>query len=456
MHHNSFTKTSLFLLGLLVVCAACQLPEKIPEINRKTISPVTEKSKIALPSPSQSVETTTPASSPALATTTQAPNPDIGALVFAYTNAQDLYLFLEGKITRLTNSRDIFEPRLSSDGELIAFLRPIDDIHLEIWCINRDGSDERKLVSIEDMDMIAGGVRDPSAVAVNPSMDYKWLPSSHTLAFTSQQVYQGPGTNFLNDLILVDADSGELTPLLLAGWGGQFTFSPDGSKIVISQPDKILLASFDGSGYQIALTYDPVTTYSEYKYVAAPVWSPDGEYLMVAIPPVNPLAIPTETTELWRLNTNGSPPELLGGVKAVPFIESEIRFSPDLRWITYLVGDMDSSLREIHIAASDGSGDKVVDQASPLIFQSWAPDSDSFVYALGTDQVNRIAGIEGEKYDLGPDFTGAHLVNWINESSFIFWTQFEDGFEIWLGNHNGGAIILDRTSENPPSISILK
>jgi hypothetical protein len=448
MHPLLGVRIGFVCIILLLSLAACNFPEKT---DLTAVPPV----EITKPSQEDTETSVTPTPGYATATPAMVASHDLAELVLVYTSSQDLFLFQNGKPERLTNSGDIFFPRISPDGEIIAFLRPVDDIHLEIWCINRDGTRERQLVSVEDMDVIAGGVRDPSAVAVNPSMDYGWLPGTHSLAFTSQQVYQGPGTNFLDDLILVSADTGEVSPLFLAGWGGRFVFSPDGKKIAISQANKIMLANLDGSSYQTVLTYDSVTTYSEYRYYASPVWSPDGKYLMVAVPPVDPLAIPADLTELWRLNTDGSPPVLMAGVQAVPFMESEIRLSPDLLWFIYLTGEFESNSREIHLAASDASRDMIVAQASPVIPQGWSPDSQHFIFTQGIDQGTWTANTEGRITAIGSEEIGNHLLAWRDNKSYIFWTQAAEGFELWYGTLDGAFLKLDQISGNPPSISIL-
>ncbi len=404
-------------IGLLFYClsfmaASCSHPESASAVPSKTEQPITSTAEITVTPTPQSIEEILP----------PVPSSSLNNVVFVYTNSQDLYIFSDGETKQLTNSGDVFHPRISPDGQLIAYLKPVDEIHLEIWCIDRDGSNERQLVSIEEMETIAGGVRDPSATAVNPSFDYNWLPGSRILAFTSQQIYQGPGTNLLNDLIVVDADTGVVSPLFLAGWGGQFAFSPDGAMVAITQPDKILLSKIDGSGYQTALTYDPVTTYSEYRYYASPVWSPDSGYLLVAIPPIDPLSIPIEMTEIWRINTNGSPAKLLGKVGAVPFIESEVHFSPDLNLMMYISGDLNSNMRELHIAGSDGSSDIAISQGSPIIFQAWASDLQFLAFSEGSELQTWIADAMGEKIRMGADFDRAHFLAWANDTGFIYWT----------------------------------
>ncbi len=263
------------------------------------------------------------------------PTMTAGDLIIAYTNSENLYLWSQGGPKLLTQRGDVHFPQISPDGKEIAFLRTADDFHLEIWAVHVDGTNERRLVSVTDMDAIGGGVRDLAAVAVNPYR-VRWVPGKNQIAFNSNQVFQGPGLNLLNDLNLVDADTGQIQNLLLSGWGGEFNFSPDGTKVVISQPDQLILTNADGSNYRKVLTYDLVTTYSEYRYYAMPVWSPDGTYLMVALPPIDPLAQPIQPTELWRIEADGLQARLLGSVNTVPYFEQPVTFSPDLERIAYL------------------------------------------------------------------------------------------------------------------------
>ena len=136
----------------------------------------------------------------------------------------------------MTQSGEVNRPRLSPDSKVIAYLRPADDFHLEIWAIDIDGKNERKLVSVADLDAIGGGVRDPSALAINP-YSFDLAAGTRTLAYNTHQVFQGPGLSLLNDLNLVEADTMQKTNLLLSGWGGEFFIrrmgarSPSASRI---------------------------------------------------------------------------------------------------------------------------------------------------------------------------------------------------------------------------------
>jgi WD40-like Beta Propeller Repeat len=206
---------------------------------------------------------------------TEPAKPEAGALRVVYTKDGNLWLWQGENTRQLTSSGDAYNPNLSPDGRTVAFLRPAGDFHTELWAIDVDGANERRLVSITDLDAIGGGVRDPSAVAINP-YHFAWIPGTRSLAFNTQQVFNGPGLSLLDDLNLVDADSSAITNLFLAGWGGEFVYSPDGSQIAISRPDMVILTNADGSNYRPVLRYDPVVTYSEYRYYAAPLWSADG------------------------------------------------------------------------------------------------------------------------------------------------------------------------------------
>jgi hypothetical protein len=445
MFHN---KKISFLLGLAViglVALGCNFPGRSSPTPRNSVVPETSSPAITLG------ETEIP---PGIPQESPLP-PKYGNLVVAYTSENDLFIWSMGEVTKLTDTGDVYNPRISPDGTLIAFLRPVDEFHLEIWAIRVDGTGEQRLVSVSDMDKIAGGVRDSNAVAVNPFSEFDWIPGTHRVAFTSQQIFQGPGLNLLNDLNIVDADSGEITNLFLSNWGGMFKFSPDGKRVAITQPDKIILSNIDGSEYFTALTYDPVTTYSEYRFYADPIWHQDGDFLMVSIPPVDPLAPPPQLTELWRLPVDKSPAELLGSVQAVAFFEQPIKFSPDLKRIAYIqeVGQPDQNLRELHLAANDGSGDWIYAKASPLIFLNWSTDSSHFAYTIGNDQETWIGSLAIEPQAMGPTFLGVQSLVWTDSDQFLFWQPNENAFELQLATINGGSTLLDTTYGEPPAYS---
>jgi hypothetical protein len=333
----------------------------------------------------------------------------------------------------------------------VAFLRPVDDFHIELWGLSLVAGQERKLVSVADLDTIGGGVRDPSAVAVNP-YHYEWIPGTHTLAFNTQQVFQGPGLSLLDDLNLVDADNGEITYLLLSGWGGQFTYSPDGRQIVISTPTKIFLADADGGNYREIFYYEPVITYSEYRYYAFPRWSPDGSFLRLALPPADPLARPAQPTSLWTIPTDGSAPTRDGGVQAVAFFESPVEYSPSLARIAYLVevGQPAENLRELHIATFDGQGDWVYSKAPAIQFLGWSPNSQRFVFTTDLDQQTWLGGIDAAGVTFGDDPYRVSNLSWVDAKRLLYVKEQLGEYDFYLADLDGRATLLDSVPPPPP------
>ncbi len=350
----------------------------------------------------------------------------------------------------MTKSAEAHRPRLSPDGKVIAYLLPADDFHLEIWAIDANGQNERKLVSVADLDAIGASARDPSAVAINPYR-LEWIPGTHRLAYNTHQIFQGPGLSLLNDLNLVEADTLQKTNLLLTGWGGEFVYSPDGSQIAISQPDKIMLSKADGSGYRPVFSYPAVTTYSEYRYYAMPRWEKDGKSLRLALPPSDPLATPAQATSLWQIPGEGAEARQYGGIVAVPFFEQPVFFAPDLARIAFVKesGAPAENMRELHLAANDGSGDWLYAKAAALHFQGWSPDAEKFAYTLGDTQELWLGSLKEAPRRPGGGMNGVQDLRWVDDERFLFWQANGASLELILANLEGGTILLDSVTGGP-------
>jgi len=421
--------TSISIIAISLLIVACNLTGKLsyPDPIPETALPVTVTPGIEQP-------TLTPPVSPTASTPGQSPFPP--TVVAVYTSENNIYVWKDGASKKLTDSGDAYNPRLSTDREWIAFSRPIDDYHLEIWGIRTDGTDERRLVSSVDLDALGATVRDPNARAIIPNSEFAWQPGTHKLAFSTQQIFQGPGMILLDDVNRVDIESGEINTLFAPGSGGMFKYSLDGKKISISQPDKIMLANADGSGYQTVLTYEPVITYSEYRYYAEPVWSQDGEILLVAIPPPDPLAKPGGMTEIWQINASEGHASKLGAVDTVAFMEQPTTFSPDMKWMAYLheIGLPESNQRELHVAHPDGSEDRVIATAAPLFFLGWSTNSSDFLYSTGQDQTLWVGKLDGSPKQLDDQFIGVQSAQWINSDWFFYWVSKTASLDLYLGS----------------------
>jgi hypothetical protein len=191
---NNRVRIFLLIFAARFIISACNLERSTAtletQVNPNIGTPLTTEG-----SPAPIIETTVIPTIPKVSLPSILERP---GLKITYTKDGNLHLWtVEGK-KQLTSSGDAYSPRISPDGLVVAFLRPVNDFHLELWAINTDGANERPLVSVADLDTIGGGVRDPNAVAINP-FHYKWVLSSstpdkkslHQLAFNTQQVFQG-------------------------------------------------------------------------------------------------------------------------------------------------------------------------------------------------------------------------------------------------------------------------
>jgi Tol biopolymer transport system component len=445
----------MLVLGLILLILACSFgktPASPTAILSERPTP-TQVERLVPPTPQESQFPDTPIPVPTEEMSENPPEsaPDVSRLVVVYLKDSNLWLWSNGQNRQVTTSGAVYQPRISDDGEWVAFLRPVDDFHIELWGVILSSGEERKLVSVADLDTIGGGVRDPSAVAVNP-YQYEWVPGTHTLAFNTQQVFQGPGLSLLDDLNLVNADSGEITYLLLSGWGGNFTYSPDGRQIAISTPAKIFLADADGGDYREIFFYDAVITYSEYRYYATPRWSPDGTFLRLALPPVDPLARPMQPTSLWTIPIDGTGPVRDGGVGAVAFFESPVEYSPDLIRIAYLVevGQPAENLRELHIATYDGQGDWVYSKAAVIQLLGWSPDSQHFIYTTGLDRQTWLGSIDDVGVTLGADPYGISNLQWVDARRLLYVKEQAGAYDFYLVDLDGQATLLDSVLAPPP------
>ncbi len=409
----------------------------------------TEPSATSTPSP-EPTSTETPEPSPTASTPTAIPK----VLRVAYIKDGKVFFWKEDQIPlQLTTSGQAIEVKLSKDGEVAAFTRRFDDLHSELWSVNTDGSQERRLVGVADLDAMSAEMKEPDIQAIVP-YHFAWIPGTHTLAYNTRKVFEGPGLLLSDDLRLVNTNTLEKYTFLAPGKGGEFSYSPDGSQIAISTTKTISLIDADGSNRRDdILLYDNVLTYSEYEYYAAPVWAQDSSYLRVAIPPKDSLAQPPLPTILWEIPTDGSPAVQLGSITGLPFFTAPVKYSPDLAHIAYLklVDDPADDRRELHIADSNGSGDIVYDTATLLQFQRWAPDSNHFVFSIEDRGAYQIGEIGGNFEPLTDFPTGLQNLRWINPQSYLVLRNNNGVIEIRLNTLSGESSLIDTMGGPLPS-----
>lgn len=439
------------LLAFLAACASLQFGIESPTppiMGSSTPSGASLETPVSTPT-GEGQPSATPAGNDLPTAVPQSPGESI--LRVAYIKDGNVHLWTQERgAVVLTSSGNATEVKISDDGLVAAFIRQLDDFHAELWAVNTNGSSERRLVSAADLDALYSQDRQPFTMGIVPHQ-FQWIPRKKALAFNTRPTFEGPGLSLNDDLHLVDSITYEQTTLLPKGQGGMFYYAPDGSQIAIVTPTQISLVNMDGSNRRQVLDYEPVTTYSEYFFYAHPNWSPDSSYMLVSIPPEDPLAEPRQPTTLWQASNDGSAAIQLGMVLAMPFFGGGVEFSSDLSKLAYLseTGEPQQNLRELHIAEVDSSDDFIYHTDQLIEFLGWAPDSTHFVFATGQDRVLQLGQVGAGFQPLTDDPTAIIGITWVDAESFLLLKETSGAWELRLYDLQGAMTMIDTVEGHP-------
>jgi len=357
---------------------------------------------------------------------------------------------------QLTFSGGVDQIKIHPDGQLIAYLKQADDFHGELWIIDFNGQNERRVLGVFELDQLGSGARDPNSVAINP-YQFNWIPGTRKIAFNTRQVFQDSSFIRLDDLNWVDIDSLERRTIIPPFQGGNFRYSQNGAFIAVATPSEISLIPADGSDRKIALEYEQVISYSEQKYYADPIWSPDSKSLYVAISPVDPLAEPRNPTTLWEIPVSGEKAFQIGSIIAQPFISSEVIYSPDVQKIMFLreTGHPSENRSELFIANNDGTEELPVQKDKFIQLLGWSPDSNLIVFKQGENWEARIGRIGNPPEPLLEDSFGIFNIKWVNTDTFLILKEYGDNFLLVLNSLKGESIIVDEIPAPPTDFDFI-
>lgn len=335
--------------------------------------------------------------------------------------------------------------KISDDGQLVAFTRGEAS---ELWTIRADGTDERQIVSADDLNGM-----QPSGLDVRLHQ-LAWIPGTHRLVFNTR-LQMEIGLVLNDDLHLVDHDTLERTTLLPPGQGGEFVSSPDGRQIAVITPGSIRLMQADGSELREVFTYTPVTTYSEFRFYAQPAWAADSSFLRVAIPPADPQAATGQSTTIWHLPTDGGQARLLASVDAVSPTEGMLAFSSDLEYLAFIKSPAaidasgatgNGSLRVRRLSNEDWMGN-----AEAVAVYGWAPNSNRFAFLAGHQAPYLyIAQWSGRSFPGTVQAgTPVHNVRWVDADHYLLLagtgqaaSRGANRWDLVLANVDGASTIL--------------
>ncbi|MGH7629997.1 MAG: protein kinase domain-containing protein [Gemmatimonadales bacterium] len=225
--------------------------------------------------------------------------------------------------------------------------------HNEIYVMNPDGSDQRRLTHTD------GRIRFPAI-----------SPDGSRIAFVT----------FEGDLFVIDAGGGEpvrVTNMAPTGVrASPATWSPDGKRLAFSTRGEIYVINVDGTGLR-KLTNRP-------KEDGWPAWSPRGGKIAF-------VSRRDGVPDLYVMNDDGTGPGRLTFNAALNPSGWSIRpaWSPDGRKIVFS-SDRDGN-REIYLISADGSGlTKLTDNPAEDGSPSWSPDGRQIAFhrrVLGHGQI---------------------------------------------------------------------
>lgn len=436
------------VFGFLVLAAMACGPGNVTtgepkDVEQAVAATLTALAEGAAATPSPADETTTPTS----------PAPDGGGgtpapavLRVVYTDGGNAWI-LEGANPplQLTVSGLVENVRISDDGLRIAFTRrPAPDSPVELRAVNHDGSGEVVLLTPAQFD---------SLVALGTSLhndisQFDFVPRTHALLFNTREVFEGPGLAKHDNLLRIDTSTGIVTEILPPGFGGDFAFSPDGSRMAIVRPEAVDLANADGSDHQVGLvTYAHVITYSEYLFYVTPLWRPDGTEVGVVIPSADPLAPPLTGT-IWRIPAAGGTASALPAISGQFFMMGvgfEPLLAPDLSHVAFTRATATVNVWDLFIAAPDGTGETLV-ATGDVQWAGWAPDGVHFVYSNGGPMNLQLGTVGGASVPL---VVGTDLA-WLNSTDYLY---LSGSFGAWTLNHGSlGAATVPLVSPISPMV----
>lgn len=327
----------------------------------------------------------------------------------------------------------VYRVYLSDDGAKVVYARyPSLSAPAEIRVVNTDGSGDHTLLTPAQV----GALEAPGGALYVDISTIGWIPGTHRMLLNTRGQFEGPGLSLYDDLFLLDADTGALTPLLAAGSGGNAVPSPDGTKMAIARATSVSLPRIDASDmHPDVITFPVVLTYSEYAFYPAIVWAADSSRFGAIIPSPEPLG-PSPSAAIWSVDASTGAPSLLATI-------SNFRYgvlSPTLDRIGFIRPGADSSTDITYVSTLDEFSSLHL-ATGAAGFYSFAPDGQHFAYFIGSSSLKVYIGSLGGGTVLVPGSL-VRMGRWINNSQFVYILGPNASRTLQLGDVGGGSTLI--------------
>lgn len=348
--------------------------------------------------------------------------PEPGTLRIAYVrdgqilvqHAYPEYMDAPALIADLTDAETAF---ISDDGAVIVFTRAVGRYETELWAIDADGTNARRLLSDDDIRGLAPRVRTtgfkPDQIA--------FLSGTHRFAFVVAPL--SPQKSEPEDLWLIDADTAQLANLVPTGADGTFTLSPDGQQIAVSTHHHLTLVNADGTQRRddVLDAYGPLRPGANYGLPEA-TWTQDGQAVIVPLlESADPHSQHDSEVAMWYIPAasagGGDPLELATLTAYWP----SVHISPDAQRVAYWFTDSRfSNRRTLMVANVDGSEPHEMLTGDRIDFVSWAPDSRHYLWHDGASHLLLLGdACSGESIPVVDTSLAEIHVTWLDDLQFL-------------------------------------
>jgi hypothetical protein len=361
----------------------------------------------------------------------------------------------------LTEGFGDYSPLISPDGSMVLFKRsaglsPAGLNRFDLWVVNIDGSEARRLVVANELPGQEGELAETGETVLFDRLPYQiaWLPDGSGVVFNTELAVDY-GEKTFNDLWVADLATFAVTQVIADGQGGNFAYSPGGSELMVAGNTSVSLydATFENS--RQLLTFPFVDTASEFGFIPIPVWAPDGSYALVAIPDptmgrnyIDPIE-----ADIWQLPLTGEA-RLVNAFSGLNLnaAMSGVMFSPDGLHFAYyngpsMQGSIDISTLEGEIINSLDSGYEVL---------CWSTDG-SLITLYGDSGF--LGGLNRAVEEL-PMHEEAYgwwaLYKWVDPSTYVGLdlSHFLEETVLWVTEIDGSSRIIDYGAQSFDAIII--